>query len=314
MDSPSPTCVPKSGVDSGPLTVLYDGACPLCRREIDLYRALTPTAPLAFHDVSEAIGDVPEGTSRAQLLARFHVRHPDGRLESGAQAFLALWSRLPGWRWLAKLGRLPGMRWTMERSYSAFLYIRPQLQRMARAAERRKTGRLVAVMVATIPWLAMSFSAPVGAKPAFTSEATKTCVATAAAKSPSLSGYGVLECVGRSAQVCMARPGGDTTFGMIECLQGERDYWDGRLNTAYAKKMAAAKKEDASMTSIRATTASLAEAMRTMQRAWMSYRDAACLYEQAQWFGGTGGGPATMACHMHETARQALKLEGWWSQ
>ena len=30
--------------------------------------------------------------------------------------------------------------------------------------------------------------------------------------------------------------------------------------------------------------------------------------------GGTGGGPATLACHMHETARQALKLEGWWAQ
>lgn len=75
-----------------------------------------------------------------------------------------------------------------------------------------------------------------------------------------------------------------------------------------------AKKEDKEMTSIRATTSSLADALRKMQRAWVSFRDAACLYEQAQWLGGTGGGPATMACQMHETARQALKLEGWWSQ
>lgn len=27
-----------------PLTVLYDGACPLCRHEIGLYRGLTPHA------------------------------------------------------------------------------------------------------------------------------------------------------------------------------------------------------------------------------------------------------------------------------
>lgn len=121
----------------------------------------------------------------------------------------------------------------------------------------------------------------------------------------------MLDCVGRSAQTCMSRPGGDTTIGMIDCLKGEGDYWDTRLNAAYNKKLSAARKEDASMTSIRATVASLADALRNMQRSWIAYRDAACLYEQAQWMGGTGGGPATMTCHMHETARQALKLEGW---
>jgi len=64
----------------------------------------------------------------------------------------------------------------------------------------------------------------------------------------------------------------------------------------------------------RSAAVSVEESLRTMQRAWISFRDASCLYEQAQWMGGTGGGPATQACHMHETARQALKLEGWWAQ
>jgi len=161
---------------------------------------------------------------------------------------------------------------------------------------------------------ALSAHSVAHAAPVFSAEASKACVAAAAKKSPSLSGYAVLDCVGRSAQACMSRPGGDTTIGMIDCLKGELGYWDARLNTAYAKKMAAAKKEDAEMKSIRATTASLVDALRNMQRTWISHRDAACLYEQAQWLGGTGGGPATMACYMHETARQALKLEGWWSQ
>jgi predicted DCC family thiol-disulfide oxidoreductase YuxK len=113
------------------LTVLYDGACPLCRREIGLYRGLPSSTPVCFADVSDAAQPLPSGTTREQLLARFHVRAADGRLLSGAQAFLALWDTLPGWRWLARIGRLPGVAWLMERVYRLFLRQRPALQRWA---------------------------------------------------------------------------------------------------------------------------------------------------------------------------------------
>lgn len=129
-----------------------------------------------------------------------------------------------------------------------------------------------------------------------------------------LSGYAVLDCVGQAAQACMNSPGGDTTIGMIDCLQAEFQYWDKRLNVAFGQRLAAARKEDAEMRRLKSSVASLEESLRKMQRAWIPYRDAACLYEQAQWQGGTGGGPATAACQMNETARQALRLEGWWSQ
>ena len=117
------------------LTVLYDGACPLCRREIGLYRGLKPNAPVCFVDVSDAALPLPPGTTRELLLARFHVRSRDGQLLDGAQAFLALWAALPGWRWLALAGRLPGAAWAMERSYGLFLRWRPALQRWARRLE-----------------------------------------------------------------------------------------------------------------------------------------------------------------------------------
>jgi predicted DCC family thiol-disulfide oxidoreductase YuxK len=119
-----------------PLTVLYDGACPLCRREIGVYRGLLPNTPVCFADVSDPALALPPGTTRAQLLARFHVCGSDGQLRSGAQAFLALWAVLPGWRWLALLGRLPGAAWAMERVYRLFLRARPRLQRWAARLDR----------------------------------------------------------------------------------------------------------------------------------------------------------------------------------
>lgn len=131
-----------------PLTVLYDGACPLCRREIGVYRGLQPLrpdSPVCFADISDAAfllpPALPPGTTREQLLARFHVRGRDGALLSGAQAFLALWAALPGWRWLALAGRLPGAAWVMERGYRLFLHWRPMLQRWAFRLDRSALER-----------------------------------------------------------------------------------------------------------------------------------------------------------------------------
>jgi predicted DCC family thiol-disulfide oxidoreductase YuxK len=138
MNAASPHADPVADADTAApaLTVLYDGACPLCRREIGVYRGLQPNAPLCFADVSDPASPVPHGTTRAQLLARFHVRDSDGRLHSGAEAFLALWAVLPGWRWLARVGRLPGAAWAMERVYRLFLRVRPLLQHAASRLDR----------------------------------------------------------------------------------------------------------------------------------------------------------------------------------
>jgi predicted DCC family thiol-disulfide oxidoreductase YuxK len=86
--TPEPLPVPGSGDTRPALIVLYDGACPLCRREISVYRGLRPLNPdtqVCFADVSDAGSSLPAGTTRDDLLARFHVQSPDGRLLSGAQ-------------------------------------------------------------------------------------------------------------------------------------------------------------------------------------------------------------------------------------
>jgi predicted DCC family thiol-disulfide oxidoreductase YuxK len=133
--------VTDTAAGAAPLTVLYDGACPLCRREIGVYRGLQPRTPVCFADVSDATLPLPPGTTRAQLMARFHVRGRNGELLSGAQAFLALWAELPGWRGPASAGRLPGAAWAMERLYRCFLRWRPALQRGAARLERHRPGQ-----------------------------------------------------------------------------------------------------------------------------------------------------------------------------
>ncbi len=129
------------------LTVLYDGGCPLCRREIAVYRGLKPLNPLqkiGFADVSLTSCELPEGGVRRNYLARFHVQRGDGKILSGAAAFVALWATLPGWRYLAMIARLPGATPVLELVYRAFLHVRPQMQSVAKALEAPRVSKELA--------------------------------------------------------------------------------------------------------------------------------------------------------------------------
>jgi len=58
-------------------------------------------------------------------MKRFHVRASDGRVLSGAAAFVEVWTRLPGWRWAARAASLPGALIVLEWGYRIFLRVRP---------------------------------------------------------------------------------------------------------------------------------------------------------------------------------------------
>ncbi len=131
-----------------PLTVYYDGACPLCRREIGFYRRRRGAGQIQWIDVSRVEGGQPApDLCRSDALARFHVRLPNGTLVSGGRAFAELWAALPGFSWLGKIGRSPLLAPLMELAYRAFLRLRPSIQRLARRAERSAEGGYP-------PWLA----------------------------------------------------------------------------------------------------------------------------------------------------------------
>jgi predicted DCC family thiol-disulfide oxidoreductase YuxK len=117
------------------ITVMFDGSCPLCQREIAVYQSLAPLKTVSWLDVSADTSGIST-TEQLHYMARFHVRLKDGRLLSGAAAFVALWLAMPGWRWLGRFGQLPGVTPVLELTYRGFLHLRPFLQRWARRLDQ----------------------------------------------------------------------------------------------------------------------------------------------------------------------------------
>ncbi len=117
------------GMSPPPLTVWFDGACPLCTREISLMRRLDRAGRIDFIDVAGPGASCP--IDPALLLARFHARE-DGVLLSGAAAFAAMWRAIPVLRPLGLAARIPLVLGALEWAYVRFLKMRPALQRMMR--------------------------------------------------------------------------------------------------------------------------------------------------------------------------------------
>jgi predicted DCC family thiol-disulfide oxidoreductase YuxK len=115
--------------DQRAATVYFDGSCPLCRAEIALYRRQAKAETVCFVDASNATTALGEDLDRHQAMKRFHVRKEDGRLVSGAAAFVELWKQLPRWRWAARAADTPGMLVLLELGYKLFLTARPYLTR-----------------------------------------------------------------------------------------------------------------------------------------------------------------------------------------
>jgi predicted DCC family thiol-disulfide oxidoreductase YuxK len=107
--------------EKAPLTVFYDGACPVCSREVAFYRDKAGAEELCWVDVSR---EAPADLDRQAALARIHARLPDGRLVSGAAAFAEVWRRVPGFRWLGRLVAWGPVTPLAEAGYRGFLKMR----------------------------------------------------------------------------------------------------------------------------------------------------------------------------------------------
>src|SRR5918997_2734836 len=108
--------------------VRFDGACPLCVREIAWMRRLGRRNAIAFVDVSRAAAQDGAGCpiDRSALLARFHALE-DGRVVSGAGAFAAMWRAVPLLRPLGLAARNRLVLAGVGRLFGLFLRGRPRL-------------------------------------------------------------------------------------------------------------------------------------------------------------------------------------------
>lgn len=120
-------------------TVYFDGSCPICSREVALYRRLDRRGRIRWHDASRDAGDLAaDGVTRADALARLHVRDDDGRLVTGARGFVAIWERLPAFAWLAAIARRPAVLARLERGYA---WLAPRRHRLFGWLDRASRGR-----------------------------------------------------------------------------------------------------------------------------------------------------------------------------
>lgn len=103
-----------------PLTMYYDGFCPLCVAEIKLLQSFDVKGNLRFADIhapdfSERFPHVnPESANRV-----LHAEYADGQLLLGLDVTHHAWRIVNKKRWIAAL-RWPLVRWFADNAYKIF--------------------------------------------------------------------------------------------------------------------------------------------------------------------------------------------------
>ena len=107
------------GVDSN-CEVWFNGECPVCSYEIGSYEKLANKRdlPLKFHDATRVARPLAAYGLRCEHMERrLYLLDEQGRMLSGFSAVLALWARMPGYRWLGRVCALPPLRALCETLY-----------------------------------------------------------------------------------------------------------------------------------------------------------------------------------------------------
>lgn len=110
-----------------PLTLFFDGSCPLCAREIKMLRRHATDSRLLFIDISSVEFDAKAlGFTFEQLQASLHARFADGRWVNGLDATLWSWRAAGLGFWAIPL-TWRALRPLLELGYRLFCHLRPHL-------------------------------------------------------------------------------------------------------------------------------------------------------------------------------------------
>jgi len=102
------------------IEVFFDGACPLCRREVDFLRRRDRRGRIRFTDISSPdFAAASVGKTDDALMAQIHARLPDGTWLQGVEVFRRLYAAI-GFARLVFVSRLPLISQLLDWAYPVF--------------------------------------------------------------------------------------------------------------------------------------------------------------------------------------------------
>ena len=88
------------------MKVYFNNSCKICKAEIDLYKK-EKIQEIDWIDITDnALATRETSKNNKELLRRLHVKE-GGKILEGAEAFLALWKKIPKYRFLYNILKLP---------------------------------------------------------------------------------------------------------------------------------------------------------------------------------------------------------------
>lgn len=102
------------------IKVLYDGDCPLCKREMAWLMRRDTRRRVAFEDIASSGFDPTRfGRTQRDVMDRIHGQLPDGTVIEGMEVFRRVY-RAVGLGWLLAWTRLPVARQMSDLGYRLF--------------------------------------------------------------------------------------------------------------------------------------------------------------------------------------------------
>ncbi len=114
-------------IEQWPLTLYFDGECPLCAREIKILSRRAIQARLLFFDISHDDFDAKAlGFTLEQMQSSLHASFADGRWVTGLDTTLWSWRAAGMGMWATPL-KWRAIRPLLAAGYSLFCRLRPYL-------------------------------------------------------------------------------------------------------------------------------------------------------------------------------------------
>ncbi len=114
--------------------IFYDGACPLCSKEINHYKRLDKQQKIDWCDISTDSGQEKLATYNLDwqgAMKHMHAIDRQGKMIRGAYVFKEMWQQLPFYRWPGKLLSIPFLTPILDQAYKVFAYFRWQSRKKA---------------------------------------------------------------------------------------------------------------------------------------------------------------------------------------